>query len=58
MRLKFSTTFHPQIDGWLMERDTEWAKHWGKQRGLIDIFPDEQFSAAPEDLSSFDEENL
>lgn len=48
-------TFHLQIDGWLMERDTEWAKHWGKQRGLVDIFPNEQFSAAPKDLSSFDD---
>ena len=47
-------TFHPQIDGWLAERDTEWAKYWRKQRGLIDVFADEQFSAAPKDSSSFD----
>lgn len=48
-------TFHPQIDGWLVEQDKEWAKYWGKQRGLIDVFPDEQFSISPIDSSSFDE---
>lgn len=49
------STFHPHIDGWLSERDAEWAKYWGKQRGLVDVFPDLQFSAAPKDSTSFDE---
>ena len=40
-------TFHPEIDGWLSERDTEWAKYWAKQRGLVDIFPNEQFAGVP-----------
>lgn len=49
------STFHPHIDGWLSERDAEWAKYWGKQRGLVDVFPDLQFSAALKDSNSFDE---
>ncbi len=49
------STFHPHIDGWLSERDAEWAKYWGKQRGLVDVFPDLQFSAALKDSNSLDE---
>ncbi|MDQ3061782.1 MAG: AAA family ATPase [Acidobacteriota bacterium] len=42
-------TFHLEIDDWLAERDTEWAKYWGRQRGLVDVFREEQIvEAAPE----------
>ena len=53
--LSCTATFHPQIDGWLSERDAEWAKYWGKQRGLVQVFSDLQFSAAAKDSTSFDE---
>jgi len=45
--LSCTEAFHPEIDGWLSERDTEWAKYWAKQRGLVDIFPNEQFAGVP-----------
>ncbi len=35
-------TFHPEIDGVLVEADAEWAKVWAKKRGLVDIFSGEQ----------------
>ncbi len=42
-------TFHLEIDDWLAERDTEWAKYWGRQRGLVDVCREEQIvEAAPE----------
>lgn len=47
-------TFHQQIDGWLAERDAEWAGHWAKQRGLVDIFRDEQVAVEPKDSALFD----
>ncbi len=53
--LSCTAAFHPQIDGWLSERDAEWAKYWGKQRGLVQVFSDLQFSAAAKDSTSFDE---
>ena len=40
-------TFHPQIDGWLIERDEEWAKHWAIKRGSIDVFPNKNFTDTP-----------
>lgn len=36
--------FHPQIDGWLIELDANWAKHWGRAANLNDILRDEQFA--------------
>ncbi len=54
--LSCTGTFHPEIDGWLAERDAEWAKYWGKQRGLVDIFPNKQISDTPvADLPLFEE---
>ena len=42
-------TFHPEIDGWLGERDAEWAEYWVTKRGLIGFFEDENFTNAPID---------
>jgi len=42
-------TFHPEIDGWLAERDAEWAEYWVTQRGLVGFFPNENFTDAPID---------
>jgi MoxR-like ATPase len=49
-------TFHQEVDGLLAERDAEWAKHWARQRGLVDFFLSEKLSDAPAaDSSPFGE---
>ena len=47
--------FHPQIDGWLAERDANWERHWAKQRGLNDILQGEQFADPTMDSTLFGE---
>ena len=47
--------FHPQIDGWLAERDEKWARNWSKQQGLVDILQNEQFADGTPDSSLFNE---
>lgn len=37
------STFHPEIDGWLARRNTEWAEYWANKRGLNVLFPNENF---------------
>ena len=48
-------TFHPEIDGGLAEQDAEWARHWAKQRGLAQVFTDEQFTDELQNTALFDE---
>ena len=48
-------TFHPEIDGVLVEADAEWAKVWAKKRGLVDIFSGEEMTEINAVSSSFGE---
>jgi MoxR-like ATPase len=48
-------TFHPEIDGTLVERDAEWARHWAKKREIIDACRNGQFIKQSKDSVRFEQ---
>lgn len=48
-------TFHPEIDGTLSELDAEWARHWAKKRGCLDVCRDDQFTEKFKDSARFEQ---
>lgn len=47
-------TFHPGVDGTLSEFDAEWARHWAKKRGFIEVCRNEKFTEESKDSVAFD----
>jgi MoxR-like ATPase len=48
-------TFHPGVDGVLSALEAEWAQHWTKKRGFIDVCQRGRIAEQPQDTALFEQ---